>query len=142
MALSINKVPTTRPTIDFDKKVDVYRNLNKPGCKFSVRQNGIVLAYVDRIMLADARFKHATVSQLSRVRSSAREVCQWITGTICDDGSWILNWEHGHEWCKLTCDPKKADGFVFADTGERIDTAQYVSISEYGVSARIKHGKS
>ena len=135
-----SKTPPT--SIDVTRKVDVYRNLNKPGCKFSVRQDGVVRAYVDRIMLIDARFKHATASQLGRVRSAAREVCQWITGTICDDASWILNWEHGHEWCKVTCDPKKADGFVLADTGARIDTAQYVSISEYGVSARIKHGKS
>ena len=142
MSLSISKVPTTRPTIDFDRKVDVYRNLNKPGCKFSVRQDGVVRAYVDRIVLIDARFKHATDSQLTRVRSSAREVCQWITGTICDDASWILNWEPGHEWVKVICDPKKADGFVLKDTGERIDRAQCVSISEYGVQARIKHGKS
>jgi hypothetical protein len=51
--------------IDLTKPIQVYRNLNKPGCQFSVRQGGRVRCYVDEIVLRDARFKHATEKQLS-----------------------------------------------------------------------------
>lgn len=54
----------TLENIDVTKPVQVYRNLNKPGCLFSVRQGGRVRGYVDSIVLTDCKFKHATPKQL------------------------------------------------------------------------------
>ena len=65
----------TLRNIDISKPVQVYRNLNKPGCQFSVRQGGRVRGYVDSIVLKNATFKRATEKQLSEV-SGARQVCQ------------------------------------------------------------------
>jgi hypothetical protein len=50
----------TLENIDITKPVQVYRNLHKPGCQFSVRQGGKVRCYVDSIVLTDCKFKHAS----------------------------------------------------------------------------------
>lgn len=118
--------------IDLTKPVQVYRNLHKPGCMFSVRQNGRVLGYVDFIVLTDCRFKHASPKQLAEVRTGARQVCQWIVGTVSpvqhSDAPIHL------EWNRVSCDPKTADGFCVA--GNRIDHAESVSVSARGCFAR------
>lgn len=113
--------------IDPSKPVQVYRNLNKPGCKFSVRQGGKVRCYVDSITLLNATFKHATPKQLHEVRTGARQVCQWITGTITTH-------EVPPGLTRVSCDPKTSDGFTC--DGIRIDSAAFVSISQYGCFAR------
>ncbi len=112
--------------IDTSRPVQVYRNLNKPGCQFSVRQGGKVRCYVDTIALTDCRFKHATPKQLSEVRTGARQVCQWITGMICQQESFRAF----HEGMRISSDPKKSDGFTV--DGARIDSAKLVVISKTG----------
>lgn len=114
--------------IDYSKPVQVYRNLNKPGCKFSVRQGGRVRGYVDSIILADCTFKHATPKQLAEVRTGARQVCQWITGTIVDVAPPI-------DPVRVSCDPKTADGFCVQ--GNRIDSAAAVHLSSSGCFASL-----
>ena len=116
----------TLTNIDISKPVQVYRNLNKPGCQFSVRQGGRVRCYVDQIILVDAKFKHANPKQLAEVRSGARQVCQWITGTICQQESFRAI----HEGIQISCDPKKSDGFTV--DGSRIDSAELVIIGKTG----------
>lgn len=116
--------------IDPNKPVQVYRNLNKPGCLFSVRQNGRVRGYVESIVLKDARYKHATAKQLEQVRTGARQVCQWVTGTITDSIEWTSVID---DIKKVSCDPKTADGFTI--DGKRIDSSTYVLISKNGCFA-------
>lgn len=113
--------------IDYSKPVQVYRNLNKPGCQFSIRQGGKVRGYVESIVLSDCRFKHATPKQLSEVRSGARQVCQWITGTISET---TLG---DRPVLQVCCDPKVSDGFTV--DGARIDSAALVAVSKLGCFA-------
>lgn len=119
----------TLTNIDISKPAQVYRNLNKPGCQFSVRQGGKVRCYVDSIVLINARFKHATPKQLDEVRTGARQVCQWITGTIALESTWTAP----RMLSRVSCDPKKADGFTVNDS--RIDDAEFVSVSQNGCFA-------
>lgn len=109
--------------IDLTKPVQVYRNLHKPGRIYSVRQGGRVRCYVDSIVLIDAKFKHATPKQLSEVRTGARQVCQWISGTVSE--SILCSQYH-----RIACDPKTADGFTV--NGERIDSAAIVVVGGKG----------
>lgn len=111
--------------IDLTKPVQVYRNLNKPGVQFSVRQGGKVRCYVDRITLKTAIFKHATPKQLDAVRSGPRQVCQWITGLICDSDA-----KEGMMFNRIACDPKTADGFQV--DGKRINNAALVAVTQTG----------
>ncbi len=122
---------TILPGIDLTKPVQVYRNLNKPGCMFSVRQGGRVRGYVNEVVLTDAKFKHATEKQLQEVRTGARQVCQWITGMISE--AWLLSPEK--PVVRVSCDPKTADGFCVG--GERIDSAAFVAVSANGCFAAL-----
>lgn len=118
----------TLTDIDLTKPVQVYRNLNKPGCKFSVRQGGKVRCYVDSVVLIDAKFKHATPKQLTEVRTGARQVCQWISGMISEAvtaGCMV----------PVACDPKKSDGFTV--DGSRIDSAACVMVCANGCFAAL-----
>lgn len=118
----------TLTNIDISKPVQVYRNLNKPGCQFSVRQGGRVRCYVDQIILVDAKFKHASPKQLNEVRTGARQVCQWITGTISENltaGAMVA----------VACDPKTSDGFTV--NCSRIDSADCVMICKNGCFASL-----
>ncbi len=119
----------TLENIDFSKPVQVYRNLNKPGCLFSIRQGGLVRGYVESIVLVDAKFKHATGKQLAEVRSGARQVCQWITGTISD----ITPVRGERPVMQVSCDPKVSDGFTV--DGSQIDSAAIVAVSKLGCFA-------
>lgn len=121
----IRGILDTCPGIDPAKPVQVYRNLHKPGCQFSVRQSGKVLGYVDSVCLTDVRFKHATAKQLLEVRTGARQVCQWITGTLSVPGFQLpANMQ------RVCCDPKTSDGFTCQ--GLRIDSATVVVLSSAG----------
>lgn len=114
--------------IDYSKPVQVYRNLNKPGCQFSVRQGGKVRGYVDSIVLTDCKFKHATPKQLQEVRTGARQVCQWITGLISE-----ITVRGDRPVLQVSCDPKISDGFTV--DGARIDSAAIVAVSKLGCFA-------
>lgn len=120
----------TLTNIDPSKPVQVYRNLNKPGCQFSVRQGGRVRGYVDSIALVDATFRHASPKQLAEVRTGARQVCQWITGTLSPAFCTFPRFE---DLSRVSCDPKTADGFTVA--GERINAAAFVLVSSTGCFA-------
>lgn len=48
--------------------MDVYRNLNKPGVTFSMRERGRVIGHTQSITLVGYTFKHATQSQQANCR--------------------------------------------------------------------------
>jgi hypothetical protein len=116
-------------TIDQNRPVQVYRNLHKPGILFSVRQGGKVRGYVDSITLINCKFKHATEKQLQAVRTGPRQVCQWITGMIGDKHTTA-------EFYRVSCDPKKSDGFTI--NGSRIDSSPCVLVNQAGCFATLE----
>ena len=120
-------------------RVDAYRNLNRRDAVwYSIRVKGRVRNYVTYVLLRDCTFKHATEKQLDAVRSGARQVCQWVKGKLCHPPS-SLQLAVGHhyeppgaKWRDMKCDPKKADGFCDAETGDRIEKADWVRLREDG----------
>ncbi len=67
-------------TIDPDKPVRVHRNLHKK--TFSVDQDGLVVAHMDQVCLADAK-PHVNEAGRQRVIANKRkEVHAWIEGYI------------------------------------------------------------
>jgi len=110
-------------------RVDVYRNLNRRDAVwYSIREKGRVREYARYVLLKGCTFKHATEKQLDAVRTGPRQVCQWIKGDL----DYRRFEPTDVEWRDLKCDPKKADGFVDAETGDRVDTAEYVRLWENG----------
>jgi hypothetical protein len=114
--------------IDQTKRVNLYRNLNKPGVVFSVQQSGKVVDWVESACIRDVRFKHASAVQLERCRTGAREVCQWVSGIVCEQ-------PNGVQWIRLCGNVKTANGIIRTDTGARIDSADYVRMDSTGCYA-------
>ena len=108
-------------------RVAVYRNLKfLPRTVYSVRAGGRVIDRAETVYLADAKAKHATDKQLRQVRSGTRQVCQWINGTRLDSEPANVTWR------RLACDPKRDNGIVDAETGDRVDVATYVRLDASG----------
>ena len=110
-------------------RVDAYRNLNRRDAVwYSIRHRGKVIEYRKYVLLKNCTFKHATQKQLDAVRSGPRQVCQWIKG----DTDLVMTEPTDVAWRDLKCDPKKADGFVDAVSGHRVDSAEWVRLWENG----------
>lgn len=113
--------------VDASLRCDVYRNLNKPGVTFSIRQRGKVVGYSGNVVLRDCDFKHASAEQQEGCRQR-RLVCQWVKGFTTDTVP-------DAEWVRVACDPKKVNGFCRQDNGVRIDRARFVRLCEAGCFA-------
>lgn len=111
------------------KRVDAHRNLNRRDAVwYTIRHKGKVIEHRRYVLLKNCKFKHATRKQLDAVRSGPRQVYQWITG----DTDLVMFEPTDVEWRDLRCDPKKFDGFVDAESGERVDSADWVRLWENG----------
>lgn len=117
--------------IDPCVRCDVYRNLNKPGVQFSIRQRGLVVGHRGEVMIRDVRFKHANPEQQAACRQR-RKVCQWASGLLMNPVVGNLR------WVKLCCDPKTSNGFCVEATQERLDSAEYLHLSAVGCWAVLK----
>ncbi len=69
-------------TIDPDKPVRVYRNLHNG--KFSVLQDGLVVAHMDQLCLRDAKPHVNETGRQRTIRNRRKEVHAWIEGYICE----------------------------------------------------------
>lgn len=67
-------------TIDFDKPVRVYKNLNNG--KMSIQQNGKVVAYTDSITLKNASFKVNEGGRQRVIRERQKNVHAYAIGLI------------------------------------------------------------
>ena len=115
-----------------------YRNLNKRDAviySLQTKQENAkgklvwkVTEYVTEVCLKHCTLKHATPAALNRVRTGRREVCQWIQGEVCSNPAISFR----NDWNRLIADPKRADGFHDAETGERIDSAKLVMLNSDG----------
>ena len=120
--------------------VRAYRNLNKResvvySTQTRERNDAGKLAwkvtgYCACVFLEDATMKHATPHALQRVRTGAREVCQWVQGESISSLQAPIH--DSAAWRRLLSDPKTADGFRDAETGDRIESARLVMLNSDG----------
>lgn len=68
--------------IDYNKPVDVYRCLNRKGFIFSLRQNGLVVAHTDKIILTDCTFIINKSGLNLYLKTGHRNVHAFIRGKI------------------------------------------------------------
>ena len=59
-------IPYKNRKLDNTKPVEVYRNLTRKDYKYSVRQNGLVVAHTNLLYLLDCKFK---VNESGRLKS-------------------------------------------------------------------------
>ena len=98
-------------TIDYNKPVKVYRNLNNG--QLSIMQGSVVVAYTDYIYLKDVTF-HVRKAGLEKVRLEQRKnVHAYVKGYI-DNDKYIDSNE------KVYYDPYKYDSFVTIDVSDEV----------------------
>ena len=116
---------------------NVYRNLQRRDATwYSIQRNNKVQGYAQRIhMTGGVSMKHASAKQLNVCRTWKRRVCQWLKSPevqeLTADAVPDLT-----GWNRLCCDPKVADGFCDASTGERVDACSEVILIPAGVFYR------
>jgi hypothetical protein len=111
--------------INPEKKVRIYRNLNKK-C-LSVKQDGIVVCHASEVRLKDCRFIVNAAGQ-KRVRTEKRKnVHSYVEGFVVDKK------EYGnmlpYEWNVLYYNPYKTDHWIESDSGKYVEFAQLVELN-------------
>ena len=117
------------------KPVQIYRNLNRRGRVYSIRQNGLVVAHTDKIALRNVEFRVQPAGLAKLRRTKKRNVHAYITGKITN-----LPWDCCT--CNLSevwYNPTKFDTFVDKFTHQPLHTAKYVNITpDMGIFAYLE----
>ena len=96
--------------IDFNQKVEIYKNLHNG--LFSVRQNGLVVAHVESIVLSYPRIKINESGRQKVIRDKAKNVHAFITGfPNCVNKCFTIDDKHA-----ITYNPYKYKTFVYKDS--------------------------
>lgn len=102
--------------INPDKEVYVYRNLNKEGRIFSIRQNNLVVGHTNQLMMHDVKF---IVSEAGRKRcrkTGRKNVHAYIRGLISQKGGMGTDASDSSGLgAKITYNPFKDRGFICAN---------------------------
>ena len=76
--------PFKNRKINFDKKVFVYRCLNKPGYIYSIKQFGKVVGHTSKLILSNVEFKIIKSGKKKAIETGIRNVHALINGYISD----------------------------------------------------------
>lgn len=109
-------------TLNPTKPVEVYRNLNKKGVVYSVRQDGLVVGHTEKIYLVDAEFIVNQSGRKRAVKEQKRNVHAFIRGYARNSGS------PSGFYSQFTYDPFKYTGFIDKQTEQVLDKADVVWI--------------
>lgn len=121
--------PYKNRNVEKGQKVQVYRNLNKPGKWFSVRdaKTKLVLGHTQSICLIAAEFIVQPGGR-DRVRRERRKnIHSWVEGWIVPDKEWLKSPR------VAMYDPYKFDSFVDGMTWEPVHSSPMVIICGVGV---------
>ena len=125
-----------RYTIDYTKKVFVYRNLHK-GC-WSVKQGGLVKAHStdEPILLYDTELKVNRKGREKVLREKRKNVHAGIRGYLKPLSKMWETWTDGHvDFQKVTYNPYKYESFVDSDTEKPVYFSAFVRMEPLQVLA-------
>jgi len=106
-------VPFEGRTVNPKWVVHVYRNLNKPGKVYSVRQRGRVVGHTDQLMLRKCEFIVSKAGQKRLREKQQRNVHAWVRGYIATEGGMGTTAADLRTLpAKITYDPYTDAGFV------------------------------
>ena len=114
-------------------KVFCYRNLNRKGVVWSVRDvaSGLVIDRSEEVVLAEARLK---VSQAGR-RRVLREKCKNVHAGV--QGIRIDRAPDG-EWVRAEYNPYKYESFVLSDSKIPVENVRYAKLTQTGLYVLLK----
>lgn len=116
--------------LDYKEPVEVYRNVNKKGVMYSIRQGGYVVAHATEVILLNAEFIVKEAGQ-KRVRKTKRKnVHAWVRGDLVKK---LEPSENNKIRAKVIYNPKKHDNFVLKNNKLTIKNAAMVILNGKGV---------
>lgn len=114
--------PYKNRTIDETKKVEVYRNLHNN--KFSIRQNGLVVAHGDSFVIQQVTPKVSETGRQRVIREKQKNVHAVLVGFIPTE---IHNkWFSVDELVELYYNPYRLESFINIETQQYINHCDYV----------------
>jgi hypothetical protein len=116
--------------LDYREPVDVYRNVNKKGVVYSIRQGGYVVAHATEITLLNAEFIVKDSGKKRVRKTGVKNVHAWVTGEILKER---VPSETSDLRAKVIYNPKKNDTFVLKGDKLIIKSAPLVVLNGEGV---------
>lgn len=130
-------IPFKKRRLSHYEPVEVYRNLNKNGIWYSVRQGGKVIGHATEISLKDVIF-HVNEKGRKRVKKTGRRnVHAWVKGHVTDYAE--ARW--GKEMTRIIYDPKLYKSFVTWKDLKKVKQANSVVLYSGGLIAHLKESK-
>lgn len=105
-------------TLDPKRRVEVYRNVNKPGVCYSVRQDGKVVGHARMIGLRKCHFHVNEAGRQRVLKTGKKNVHAYVTGFIVKRRGKLDRWG---EQLHAKYNPKLNERFQYFDP----DTASY-----------------
>lgn len=99
--------------LDFDEPVHIYRNLNRKGRVFSIKQKGLVVAHTEYFVLKDCSFIIQKKAKEKAIKEQRRNVHAFIKGylgteeDILNSFSWILKYDPFYKKGFIVCNDHK-----------------------------------
>jgi len=110
------------------RRVRVYRNLNKPGVTYSIRdrKTNLVVGYTTDITLTDVTFTVGKKSREKVIATGRKNVHAFVNGEITAEKN-LTGWRTAYY------NPYKVTTFIDSETGEPLTSARYARIGPSGV---------
>ena len=127
--MSNSIIPFKNREIDYNKKVYVYRNLN---CKsederYSIMQNGLVVAHGYSFYLHDVEFVVRKSGKINAIIKKKRNVHAFIKGFMG------IGEKKSGEYHPVTYDPFSKYGFIYKKNGKQLKKSDAVCFKKNAV---------
>lgn len=115
--------------LDESQTVEVYRNINKKGITYSIRQNGYVVAHATALTLLNAEFVVQKAGNKRVKKTGRKNVHAWVRGEIAD----LRPSDSGKLTQRVVYNPKLGKDFVVKRGKTPIKYAPCVVLNDKGV---------
>lgn len=116
--------------LDYESPVEVYRNINKKGRWYTIRQEGYVVAHSDEVYLVNAEFIVQDGGRKRVKKTGVKNVHAWVRGELIK-----VKGETNDHAFEVVYNPKRYKTFRRQDTKKPIKFANFVVLDKTGVHA-------
>jgi hypothetical protein len=117
--------------LDWELPVEVYRNTNRKGVCYTIKQQGYVVAHADEVFLINAEFYVSEAGRKRVLKSGKKNVHAWVSGELVKD---YIPGDRSRVF-QVVYNPKRYKTFRRTDTKKPIKHASMVMLTEMGVFA-------
>ena len=126
-------IPFKGRKLDAEKPIHVYRNLNRQGKVYSIRQNNVVVGHTTAICMRQCKFVVNDSGKDRAVRTMVRNVHAYINGYVSDNWQMVTKEQN----VKVNYRPFNNLEFYHTVNGtdHNVDSAVYCTVDGTGVHA-------